>query len=679
MNDAVMTAAARRHAELAQQIRAHDHRYYVLDDPVVSDREYDALYTELREIEATHPELVSRNSPTQRVSEKPRGDLPSVVHVVPMMSLDNTYTPEEIGEFARRVHAGLSSKARVVFCVEPKLDGASVEIVYKDGELHSSSTRGDGVSGEDISENLRTIRSLPVRLTRPVSLTLRAEIVIFRRDLARINEQRVKAGESPFANPRNAAAGSLRMLDPRVVAQRPLRAVVWQVVEGSQLSPSHSGALHALAELGLPTHRETYVCESLDDVARAIAAIEKQRPDYPFEIDGAVIKVDAFEQQAILGATAKFPRWAIAYKFSAERARTRVNDIVVQVGRTGTLTPVAILSPVLLAGTTVARASLHNADIIKNLDLRLGDTVTIEKAGEIIPQVVAVEHAARAEEKPAFVMPEQCPSCGTPVLRDEEQVAVYCPNPHCPAVVRGAILHFTRRYAMDIDHLGESLIDQLVSRGLVADVADLYDLTAERLQALERMGKKSADNVIRSISASREQPLSRLLTGVGIDHVGQVAARQLADAAGSLPELLAWSEEDAEAKLSSIAGFGPKMAASVKAFVFGAESRQLLEKLRIRDVSRSEPRHAVVTGGALSDKSFCVTGVLTRKREDVHADIRAHGGEVHDKVKKGTSYLVIGEKVGKSKLDAAKKHGAQVIDEAALAALFEGGPGDPGQ
>jgi DNA ligase (NAD+) len=672
-----MISDAKRHADLVEQIRAHDHRYYVLDDPSVSDREYDALYAELRAIETRHPELVTRDSPTQRVSGKPRGDLRTVPHVVPMMSLDNTYTPDELREFSRRVHAGLPSNARVVFCVEPKLDGASVEIVYEAGELVSGSTRGDGISGEDIIENLRTIRSLPVRLARPISLTLRAEVVIFRRDLARINEERVSAGEAPFANPRNAAAGSLRMLDPRVVARRPLRAVVWQVVEGSSLAPDHSGSLRALGELGLPTHRETFVCESLEDVARAIATIEKQRPEYPFEIDGAVIKVDVFEQQAILGATAKFPRWAIAYKFSAERARTRVKDIVVQVGRTGTLTPVAILEPVQLAGTTVARASLHNADIIKNLDLRLDDVVTIEKAGEIIPQVVAVEHAARAEEKPAFVMPERCPSCSTPVLRDEEQVAVYCPNPHCPAVVRGAILHFTRRYAMDIDHLGESLIDQLVTHELVSDVADLYDLTAERLEALERMGKKSADNVVRSIEASRAQPLSRLLTGVGIDHVGQVAARQLAEAAGSLSELLAWSEEDAEAKLSAIAGFGPKMVASVKAYLFGEDSRQLLEKLSARAVSRAEPRHAVAAAGPLSGKSFCVTGVLSRKREDVHADIRAHGGEVHDKVKKGTTYLVIGEKVGKSKLDAAKKQNAQVIDERALAALIAGEAGEP--
>jgi DNA ligase (NAD+) len=462
------------------------------------------------------------------------------------------------------------------------------------------------------------------------------------------------------------------MLDPRVVAKRPLRAVVWQVVEGEKLASTHSGALSRSSELGLPTHRLECVCNSLEEVHRAIAAIEVRRKDYPFEIDGAVIKVDDLRQQAILGATAKFPRWAIAYKFSAERARTRLENIVVQVGRTGVLTPVAVLEPVVLAGTTVARASLHNAEIVRNLDVRIGDWVTIEKAGEIIPQVVGVEHDARSGSSEPFVMPQRCPMCDTAVVKDEELVAIRCLNPRCPAVVRGAILHFTRRFAMDIDHLGEALIDQLVTRELVHDVADLYDLTVEQLLDLERMGKKSAQNVVTSIAASRERTLERLLTGVGIDHVGQVAARQLAEEAGSLPELLDWAPEEAGRHLAAISGFGPKMAASVQAFLFAPASRTILEKLRDRGVSRPQPRHAVAAEGPLNGHSFCVTGVLTRKREDVHAAIRASGGEVHDKVKKGTSYLVIGEKVGKSKLAVAKKLDVKVIDEAALEAMIRG-------
>jgi DNA ligase (NAD+) len=661
--------AAKRHAELVREIRSHDHHYYVLDAPLISDRDYDALYRQLVELETANPELATPDSPTQRVGGAPRGDLKNVEHVVPMTSLDNTYTEEELGEFARRVRDGLPTQARPEFCVEPKLDGASIEILYRDGKLHQGSTRGDGVVGEDITINLKTIRSLPLVIDHSGPLTLRAEVVIYRRDLERINAERLARGEPPFANPRNAAAGSLRMLDPRVVAKRPLRAIVWQVVEET-LAKTHSGSLEALRRLGLPVHQKWRVCKELDEVHRAIAEIEKQRKDYPFEIDGTVIKVDEFAEQHILGRTAKFPRWAIAYKFGAERALTRVKGIRVQVGRTGTLTPVAELEPVKLAGTVVARASLHNAEIIQQLDVRIGDRVAIEKAGEIIPQVISVDASARPPDAESFSMPERCPVCDTAVERSAGEVAVRCPNRRCPAVVKGAIHHYTRRFAMDVDHLGESLIEQLVDRGIVRDVADLYDLTAEQLASLERMGKKSAENVARSIAASRQRTLDRLLTGIGIDHVGQVAARQLAEAAGSLPELLAWSREEVAAHVGSIAGFGPKMVESVADFLFDSESRALLEKLAAHDVSRPQPRAAVASEGPLKDLSFCVTGVLTRKREDVHAAIRAAGGAVHDSVKTNTNYLVIGEKVGKSKLDAAKKHGAKVIDEAALDAMI---------
>lgn len=666
------SSPAARHAELVREIRAHDHRYYVLDDPVLSDSDYDALYRDLVELEKLHPELVTPDSPTQRVGGKPRGDLRTVEHVVPMMSLDNTYTEEELKEFARRVRDGVPSSAELAFCVEPKLDGASVEIVYRSGRLVEASTRGDGVTGEDITENIRTIRGLPLTIDYEKKLTLRAEVVIYRRDLDRINEERATQGEPPFANPRNAAAGSLRMLDPRVVSKRPLRALVWQVVEGADLAKTHSGALERIATLGLPTHRLWRVCPTLAEVHVAIAEIQAKRPSYPFEIDGTVVKVDSFSLQSILGSTAKFPRWAIAYKFGAERASTRVVDIIVQVGRTGTLTPVAVLEPVQLAGTTVSRASLHNAEIIQHLDVRVGDAVSIEKAGEVIPQVVGVDPSKRPSDTKPFQMPERCPVCGTPVEKNEEEVAVRCPNRRCPAVVLGAIFHFSRRFSMDIDGLGESLIDQLVRSGLVKDVADLYDLTSEKLEALERMGKKSAQNVIRAIDVSRERTLDRLLTGVGIDHVGQVAAHQLAVAAGSIQELLFWSEAEAKEHIGSIAGFGPKMVESVVGFLFDPESRALLEKLASRGVSRPQPRHEVAAAGPLKDLSFCVTGVLSRKREDVHSDIRRAGGQVHDTVKKGTSYLVAGEKVGKSKLDAAKKYGAKVIDERALDRMIEG-------
>ena len=652
-------------------VRLHDHRYHVLDDPTISDREYDALYAQLRALEAEHPELVTPDSPTQRVGAAPRSELRTVAHVVPMTSLDNTYDAEELGEFVRRVGDGLPSGAEVAFCVEPKLDGASIEILYRNGKLEGGSTRGDGLAGEDVTLNLRTMRSLPLVIDYREPLTLRAEVVIFRRDLERINRDRAAQGEPLFANPRNAASGSLRMLDPRVVASRGLRAIVWQVVEGEKLAPTHSGALARLAELGLPTHRKERLCTSLPELLAAVQALDAERREYPYETDGAVVKVDAFTQQAILGATAKFPRWAIAYKFGAEQATTRVRDIIVGVGRTGVLTPVAVLEPVQLAGTTVSRASLHNEQIIGQLDVRIGDQVTIEKAGEIIPQVVSVLHGARDGEERSFVMPEKCPVCGTPVERVAGEVAVRCPNRRCPEQVKGAIFHFSRRFAMDIDRLGEALIEQLVAREVVKDVADLYVLDAETLEGLERMGKKSAENVLASIERSKTQTLDRLLTGLGLEHVGQVAARQLAEAAGSLEALLAWNEEQTLAHVSAIAGFGPKLVESVRAYLADPEARGLLERLQKLGVSRPQPRHEA-TIGPLTGSSFCVTGVLSRRREDVHADIRARGGEVHDKIKQGTTYLVTGEKVGKAKLDAAKKFGTKVLSEAELERMLEG-------
>jgi DNA ligase (NAD+) len=438
------------------------------------------------------------------------------------------------------------------------------------------------------------------------------------------------------------------------------------------LAPTHSGALDKLAELGLPTHRLHRVCHTFEEIWAAIVAIDAARKDYPFETDGAVIKVDDFAQQAILGATAKFPRWAIAFKFGAERASTTVLSITVQVGRTGTLTPVANLEPVQLAGTVVSRASLHNADIVQALGIRVGDRVMVEKAGEIIPQVVSVDAAARTTDEPAFSMPPVCPCCQTPVQKEEGQVAVFCPNPRCPDRMKAALHHFSRRFAMDIDNLGEVLIAQLVDDGVVKDVADVYDLTAEKLVTLERMGKKSAENVVKSVQGSRERTLDRLLTGLGIDHIGQVAARQLAETARDLKTLLAWDEEATRAHVSGISGFGPKMVESVVKYQQAPESRELLQKLLAREVSREQPVNVSKTEGPLLGMSFCVTGVLSKKREDVHAEIRDAGGEVHDKVKKGTTYLVAGEKVGKAKLDGARKFGAQVVDEAGLAALLRG-------
>ncbi|MEO8797138.1 MAG: NAD-dependent DNA ligase LigA, partial [Polyangiaceae bacterium] len=475
-------------------------------------------------------------------------------------------------------------------------------------------------------------------------------------------------------------AGSIRMLDSTEVARRPLRIIFYQLVEGAQLHKTHSESLEWLAALGIPTHRRQVTGE-WPVVMTAVHAVDKARHDYPFETDGAVIKVDSYRLQEILGSTSKFPKWAIAYKFQAERATTKVLSIEVQVGRTGALTPVANLEPVQLAGTTVSRASLHNGSMIATLDVRVGDHVVIQKAGEIIPQVLEVDTSLRTGDELPFAMPLTCPECGTRVtakLKDEEdpeageEATLRCPNKLCPAQVKAKLHYFARRFAMDIDHLGLALVDQVVSKNIVKDVADLYALTAEQIGELERMGKKSAENVVSSIANSRERPFSRLLCGLGIPQIGLVAAKQLAEELVTLETLLGLSETELRERVAAIAGFGPKMVDSLIAFVADPQERALMEKLRELAVSTPEPRIEVATDGPLYGQSFCVTGVLSRKREDVHADLRAAGAAIHDSVKKGTTYLVAGEKTGKSKLDQSKKFGTRVISEAEMALLLAG-------
>jgi DNA ligase (NAD+) len=673
MNDPV-----RRHAELVREIEAHNYRYYVLDDSVVTDAEFDRLMHELRDVERTHPELATADSPSQRVSGEPRTAVAQVKHVVRMLSLDNAYAPEELDEFHRRVITGLPDRETPRFCVEPKLDGAGVEAAYDGGRFVAASTRGDGEAGEDITQNVRTIRSIPLRIEHQGRLTLRGEIVMYRRDLDALNVEREAQGLEPFANPRNAAAGAVRMLDPREVARRPLRALFYQLVEGPTLHATHHESLEWLEQLGIPTHRRHSVSD-WDAVASEIHRIDGARARYPFETDGAVIKVDSYRHQDMLGTTSKFPKWAIAFKFKAEQARTRLRSVVVQVGRTGTVTPVAVLDAVELAGTTVSRASLHNADMIDALDARVGDWVFIQKAGEVIPQVVGVDTAVRTGDEQRFTMPAQCPSCGTALTRDLRDAdnpelgvgaATRCPNRECPEQVKQRIFYFARRFAMDIDHLGAALVEQLVDRGIVRDVADLYSLTPERFAELERMGKKSADNVYLSIQRSKTRTLDRLLCALGIPQVGQVAARQLADEAVTLDRILAWTPDEAREHVGAIRGFGPKMVESVVLFLHDDEQRVLMGKLSALGVGSPQPRPEVALEGSAKGWSFCITGVLSRSRSDVLADVRAAGGEIHDVVKKTTTYLVRGDKTGKSKLDQAKKYGTTVIDEAGLYELL---------
>jgi DNA ligase (NAD+) len=671
---------AERHAQLVREIDAHNYRYYVLDDPSVSDAAFDRLIRDLRALEAQHPELVTAHSPTQRVGGEARTSVVQVKHEVRMMSLDNAYSEEELSEFHRRVVDGLPDGEVPRFCVEPKLDGASVEVIYEGGLLVQASTRGDGETGEDITNNIKALRYMPHRIPFEGKLTLRGEVVIYRKDFDAINEQREADGLPPFANARNAASGSLRMLDPNEVRLRPMRALFYQVVEGPKIKPTHFETLQWLEAQSLPTHRREKLMD-WGEVWGAVQLIDEAREGYPFETDGAVIKVDSFRQQDMLGMTSKFPKWAIAYKFAAEQARTKLREILVQVGRTGALTPVAVLDPVELAGTTVSRASLHNADMIESLDVRVGDHVFIQKAGEVIPQVVGVDASTRTGHEKKFRMPAKCPSCGTPVARELKDpdkpelgmsAATRCPNRACPEQVKQRIFYFARRFAMDVDHLGEALVQQLVDRGIVRDVADLYALGADTIAALERMGDKSAQNVFASIQRSKERTLDRLLCGLGIPQIGQVAAKQLAEEAGTLERMLEWTPEQAREHVGSIRGFGPKMVDSVVAFLEDDAQRALMGKLVKLGVGRPQPRPEVAADGPLKGATFCVTGVLSKKREDVHADIRAAGGEVHDSVKKNTTYLVAGDKTGKSKLDQAKKYGTKVVSEKELYALIAG-------
>ncbi len=661
--------AVRRHAELVEEIRAHDRRYYVDNAPIVSDREYDKLFAELKDLERDHPDLITGDSPTQRIGTQPVDGFERVPHPQRMYSLDNTYDEGELRDFLERVKGGLGDEGTVKLVVEPKLDGASMELIYRDGILEKALTRGDGVEGENVTSNVKTIRSLPLRIPSTGEVIARGEIFINRENLEAVNREREERGEPAFANPRNAAAGSLRLLDPSITARRPLRIILYELIGASGMPDSHIECLEWLAEQGLPTHGIQCVCTSQEEVTAAISEFDSMRNDLPFEIDGAVVKVDRVDFRERLGFTARFPRWAVAYKFEALKAQTRLIDILVQVGRTGALTPVAVLEPVALAGTTISRASLHNEDEIRSKDIRVGDMVVVEKAGEIIPQVVEVIRARDTERGDPFVMPTTCPVCGGPTGREEGEARWRCTNRlACPGQLKAALRHFALRSAMDIEHLGPSLIDQLVNSELVRDPADLFSLTVEQVEGLDRMAKKSALNLIAAIDKSRGKTLDRLITGLGIPLVGEVAAVQLASRYGSLSGFYQAIPAVQREELAAIHGIGDKMADSVASSLederFMGVVKRLLD-LGVDPVARGESEK-----GSLTGMSFCLTGKLFEPRARIQERIRAAGGEVHSAVKKGTGYLVTGEKVGKSKIEKARAAGTEVIDEETLMGMI---------
>ena len=584
--------AAKRVARLRDEIEEHNRRYYEQAAPTISDREYDRRYKELIDLESKFPELVTSDSPTQRVGGKPLKAFEPIEHRVPMLSLDNTYSEEEVADFYARI-ARLLPNEKIPVVIEPKVDGVAVSLLYENGKLCHAATRGDGTVGDDITQNIRTIRGVPDQLCgkAPKVLEVRGEVYMDKKGFEKLNSDREKEGLPLFANPRNAAAGSLKQLDPEIVAKRPLGLVCYGTgaTEGVDVD-LHSKIFPFVKKLGLPATEKWWLAESVERILQAIHELDQVRHDFPYQTDGAVVKVDSFAQREKLGFTAKSPRWAIAYKYEAERVETRLIDIVVQVGRTGTLTPVAILEPVLVSGSTVSRATLHNEDEIKRKDIRIGDAVVIEKAGEVIPAVVNVQTEKRTGKEKKFRMPTTCPECGSKVVKDEGQVAVRCINSRCPAQLKRKIEHFASRDAMDIEGLGEMMVEQLVSKNLVHDVSDIYELNAEKMSILERMGEKSIGNLLEAIESSKKRPLWRLIFGLGILHVGVSASRALADHFRSLKKLM----EAAVDELQRIPDVGEVVAQSIHQFFQEKQNRKIIERLEKLGVRpQIEPRRAL--------------------------------------------------------------------------------------
>ena len=657
---------------LRRQLEHHEYQYYVLDQPEITDTEYDALFRELQTLESQYPELRTPDSITQRVGGQPREDIAKAPHSSPMLSLDNALNETELREFDSRVR-GLLGSAPYSYVAELKLDGLSMATRYEGGALQLALTRGNGTVGEDVTPNARTIRSLPLRIRLHTlgngPFEARGEVVMQRRSFERLNRKNEELGLPRFANPRNAAAGALRALDPAITASRQLDYFAYFLLrDGRPFFESHWESLNALDAAGFKVNPNRAKCDGLEDLLGFIREWEAKRDDLPYEIDGVVVKIDSLAQQGQLGWTAKAPRWAIAFKFPARQATTVLENIEVQVGRTGTLTPVAHLKPVIISGVTVSRATLHNEDEIARLGVEIGDTVLVERSGDVIPKLVRV--VEQGPERRPFRMPRSCPVCGGHIVREEGEAASRCVNTNCPARLRESLLHFASRSSMDIDGMGDALVDQLLQKGLVHTVADLYRLKAEQLSELERMGKKSAEKVIQNIDRSRAQPLPRVLNGLGIPFVGERTAQILAGHFGSLDALAAASEEE----LQAAEEVGPKVAQSIRQFFDEPRNRDLIESLRAAGLQFKGPKH-VKTQGKLTGMTFVLTGTLpTLTREEAKAKIEAAGGKVASSVSRKTGYLVAGEEAG-SKLDKARELGVRILDEAGLFAMLEANPG----
>lgn len=670
-------SAGTRIEELRRRIAHHDRLYYEKAKPEISDREYDSLYRELVDLERAQPELLTPDSPTQKVGGRPQGAFAQVSHLVPMQSLDNTYSEEEVADFVERLQRLLPGE-EIPMTIEPKVDGVAIALLYENGRLTRAATRGDGATGDEVTRNIRTIGVIPATLRgkAPRILEVRGEVYLPKETFARINAERDEQGLPVFANPRNAAAGTLKQLDPNIVAERKLSAVFYgfgafEAAPGETLPPTMEEFFGCLSGWGLPVNPRHWKARDADGVMKAIRELGEIRRGFPFETDGAVIKADLIAQHTRLGSTSKAPRWAIAYKYEPEQARTRLLDITVQVGRSGVLTPVAELEPVFVAGSTVSRATLHNEEEIARKDLRIGDRVLIEKAGDVIPAVVKVLTEERDGSEKVFHMPKHCPVCSAPVTREEGEVAVRCANPGCPAQVRRRIEYFAGRSSMDIAGLGEAVVSQLCDEGLLHDVSGLYELRAEQLLPLERMGEKSVENLLAAIAASKEQPLWRLLAALGIPHVGVTVARTLASSYGTIDRLAAASVEE----LCGVEEIGEIMANAIHGWFRDHDVITLLGKLRTAGLNfgeRDAKSAAPAADGPLKGTIWVLTGTLSIPREEAAEMIRAKGGKVSGSVSAKTTYLLAGEEAG-SKRDKAQKLGVTILDEEAFRALIESG------
>ncbi|MBN2316906.1 MAG: NAD-dependent DNA ligase LigA [Sedimentisphaerales bacterium] len=651
----------KRIEQLRRAIREHDHLYYVLSQPSISDRQYDALFAELKALEQANPYFITPDSPTQRVAGRPIEGFTTVRHAIAMLSIDNTYNAAELRAFDERVAKLLGSRD-YDYVIELKIDGLAISLRYENGILRTAATRGNGEVGDDVTANVRTIKAVPLVLMDngdiPAVVEVRGEVYMPTSAFIELNKLRTEAGESAFANPRNAAAGSLKLLDARITATRNLSFFAYATGELSEpLAPNHYESLQRFKKLGLPVNPHIVKAKNIDEAIKICDGWNEKRLELDYQIDGMVLKINRFDQRGILGATGRAPRWCISYKFAAEQAETVVESIDVQVGKSGILTPVANLTPVLLAGTTVKRASLHNFDQLKRLDVRYGDTVVIEKAGEIIPQVVQVKIELRPHDTEPFEIPTQCPTCGFDVAKDEEGVYIRCLNPNCPGQLKERLRYFAGRGQMDIEHLGPALIDQLIENGFVKNFADLYNLREDQLAGLERMAEKSAANVIQAIKESKTRPLWRLIAALGIRHIGGQSAQILADHFGTLEALMAAKEEE----LAVIDQIGPTMAQSICEYFSDPENRSVIDQLIKAGVKPEPPETRRST--KLAGKTFVVTGTLENfTRQQAEQAIRQAGAKASSSVSKKTDFVLAGENAG-SKLDKAQKLGVEIITE----------------